>query len=77
MPPGMVICPAGTSFRASPTLSGCYPNGASVPYEIVNPVDHPSGPCPSMDNVVSCDTPPTCSFCLQKTAAIPPGCYTM
>jgi hypothetical protein len=77
MPPGNVICPSGTSFRASPSLSGCFDNGSTVPGEITSPVDNPSGPCPGTDNVVSCDTPPTCSFCLKKTAAIPPGCYAM
>jgi hypothetical protein len=77
-PPGTVSCPnSGQSFHASPTVSGCFDNGTTPPNEIMSPIDNPSGPCPSTDNVVSCDTPPSCSFCLKNTAAIPVGCYKM
>lgn len=78
VPPGTVKCAAGETFYSSPTSSGCFPTGAKPPNANPDPgYDNPSGPCPSSDNVISCDTPPTCSFCLTKTAAIPPGCYAM
>jgi hypothetical protein len=78
VPPGMVECLSGETFYSSPTSSGCFHTGSKPPNANPDPgYDNPSGPCPNTDNVIACDTPPSCSFCLTKTAAIPPGCYAM
>jgi hypothetical protein len=78
VPPGTVKCPAGETFYSSATSSGCFPTGMKPPNANPDPgYDNPSGPCPNTDNVIACDTPPSCSFCLSKTAAIPLGCYAM
>lgn len=78
VPPGTVMCGAGETFYSSPTVSGCFPTGMKPANANPDPgYDNPSGPCPNTDNVIACDTPPSCSFCLSKAAAIPPGCYAM
>jgi hypothetical protein len=66
-PPGLVSCSSG-AFYASPTMSGCF-EGDPPPNSIANP----TGVDCSTNNIVQCN--PGCSFCLDKTAAIPVGCH--
>jgi hypothetical protein len=78
VPPGTVMCGAGETFYSSPTVSGCFPTGMKPANANPDPgYDNPMGACPNTDNVIACDTPPSCSFCLSKAAAIPTGCYAM
>jgi hypothetical protein len=74
-PPGIASCPAGTFLGASPTASGCFPNGTTLTNPITPPYDNPSGLCSDVgDVVIACTSSASCSFCMKPTAAVPPGC---
>jgi hypothetical protein len=68
-PPGTVSCSSG-AFFASATVSGCF-TGDPPPNSIPDPVSQ-SAMCTGY-NIVQCNA--GCSFCLDKSAAIPTGCH--